>query len=323
MKAVQVVARGKAQFIDMPKPEVTPGCMLIRTAYLSLCGSDVYTLHFAADSMYPYPPGTTGHEVVGYVEAVGGNVAGFNVGDRVLSLAPGHLAMCEWYLANAKLVVPLPDGTPMDVLLQAQQLSTVIYGTKQLPNIVGKSVAVIGQGSAGLWFNYHLKRMGARNVIAFDVEPFRLDLAKQYGAAHAINNAECDPIVALQEQNGGELADVVVEAAGEVDSINLAIDLVKKFGHILYFGVPRFETCEFNFSNLFFKCCHASTTVGVANEPHLTSLRTAVDLIASGEANAADLITHRVKFSETIDAYEMHRTRADGAVKIVIEMPGA
>ena len=53
------------------------------------------------------------------------------------------------------------------------------------------------------------------------------------------------------------------------------------------------------------------------------ALKTAVDLIADGEANAADLITHRVKFSETIDAYEMHRARADNAVKIVIEMPGA
>ena len=323
MKAVQVVARGKAQFVDMPKPDVAPGRILIRTAYLSLCGSDVYTLHYAADSMYPYPPGTTGHEVVGYVEAVGEDVTGFKVGDRVLSLAPGHLAMCEWYLAYAELVVPLPEGTPMEVLLQAQQLSTVIYGSRQLPNIVGKSVAVIGQGSAGLWFNYHLKRMGARNVVALDIEPYRLSLSKQYGATHAINNAGIDPVAALEEHNDGELADVVVEAAGEVDSVNLATSLVKKFGHILYFGVPRFETCDFNFSDLFFKCCHASTTVGVANEPNLTSLKTAVDLIAHGEANAADLITHRVKFGETIDAYEMHRARADNAVKIVIEMPGA
>jgi L-iditol 2-dehydrogenase len=261
--------------------------------------------------------------MVGYVDAIGDGVSEFAVGDRVLSLAPGHRAMCEWYLADVKLVVPLPDNVPMEELLQAQQLSTVIYGTKRLPDVAGKSVAVLGQGSAGLWFNYHLKRLGANRIIAIDLESFRLEHSAKFGATHIVNNSMVDPVNAIQEINGGELVDIVVEAAGEIDTINLSIDLVKKFGNILYFGVPRAQQFVFNFDGLYFKCCHASTIVGSSNEPNLASLRTAVDLIACGQANAADLITHRVNFNETIDAYEMHRTRADGAVKIVIEMPGA
>ena len=280
-------------------------------------------LHYAPESSYPFPPGTTGHEIVGYVEEVGANVTGFSPGDRVLSLAPGHLAMSEWYLADATLVVPLPDNLPMEVLLQAQQLATVIYGSRRLPQIIGKHVAVIGQGSAGLWFNFVMKRLGARSVTALDVEPFRLNLSKQFGATQTINNAEANPVPTIQECNHGELADIVVEAAGEVNAINLAIDLVKKYGNILYFGYPRDQKFEFNFDGMYHKCCHASTIVGASNEPHLTSLRMAVDLVSNGETDANALITHRVKFSDTIDAYEMHRTRADGAVKIVIEMPGA
>ena len=98
MKSVQVVARGRAEFIEVAKPDVQPGHVLIRTSYLSLCGSDIQMLHHAAAESYPFPPGTSGHEMVGIVEAVADADSGYAVGDRVLSLAPGHKAMCEYYV---------------------------------------------------------------------------------------------------------------------------------------------------------------------------------------------------------------------------------
>lgn len=323
MKSVQVVARGKAEFIEVEKPAVQPGCVLVRTSHLSLCGSDIQMLHHAADDSYPFPPGTSGHEMVGMIEAVGDANSPFSVGDRVLSLAPGHRAMCEYYVAPLSDVVPLPDGMPIDLLLQAQQLGTVLYASQRLPNLVGKKVVVIGQGSAGLWFDFHLRRMGAKQVVAIDLEPFRLERSIPFGATHVVNNSGADPVDAVQEIFGGELADVVVEAAGEVDSINLAVDLVRKFGEILYFGYPRAQVFPFHFDSLFHKCCRATTIVGAACEHNQESTRIAIQLIASGAADAGSLITHQVEFDDVIDAYEMHRTRADGAVKIVIAMPGA
>jgi len=323
MKSVQVIARGKAEFVEVPKPEIQSGHVLIRTAYLSLCGSDIQMLHYAAGDAYPCAPGTSGHEMVGYIEAVGDANCPYSVGDRVLSLAPGHRAMCEHYLAPYEHLVPLPDSLSMPELLQSQQLGTVIYAAKQLPNLVGKNVVVIGQGSAGLWFNFQLRRMGAMNVLALDIEDFRLERAASFGATHSMNNNKVAPIEATREAFGGELADLVVEAAGEVDAINLAIDLVKKYGEILYFGYPRAQTFPFNFDRFYHKCCRATTIVGASNEPHLTSMQQAVELVSSGIADAKSLITHTVSFDQTIDAYEMHRQRADGTVKIVIEMPGA
>lgn len=321
MKSVQVVSRGVAQFVEVEKPDVRPGHVLIRCAYLALCGSDIQMLHYAADDAYPFPPGTSGHEMVGHIEAVGDADSEYKVGDRVLSLAPGHKAMCEYYVAPYEHLVPLPDDLPLDQLLQAQQLGTVIYASKRLPNIVGKTVAVIGQGSAGLWFNFHLKRLGATKCVALDIEKFRLERSKAFGANATINNGKLDPVAAVRDALDGELADLVVEAAGEVDAINLSVDVVKKYGEILFFGYPRAQTFPFKFDQLYHKCCRAQTIVGASNEPNLDSMRMAVDLVASGEAKANELITHRVPFSETINAYEQHRTRADGAVKIVIEMP--
>lgn len=321
MKAVQVVARGKAEFIELPKPEVKPGHVLVRNSLLSLCGSDVHMLHYSADSAYPFPPGTTGHEVVGIVEAVGADVTGIQVGNRVLALAPGHKAMSEYYLAAAEYVLPLPEGLPLEELLQAQQLGTVIYASQRLTNVTGKNVVVIGQGSAGLWYDFHLRRLGARRVIALDIEKFRLKLSKQYGATHTIHNAAENPAEAIKNITGGTLADLVIEAAGEVDAINLTLDLVRPYGELLYFGLPRSQDFRFNFETFFRKCLRVNTIVGATVEPNQLSSRIAIDLVAEGIADAKPIITHRFPFAEVMDAYEMHRTRADGAVKIVIQMP--
>ena len=321
MKAVQVVSRGRAEFVDVAKPDVRPGHVLVRTTRLALCGSDIRMLHYAAESSYPFPPGTTGHEMVGIVEAIDCAASEIQVGDRVLALAPGHCAMAEFYLAPIEHVLPLPGEVPTEHLLQAQQLGTVLFACQRLPHVIGRNVVVIGQGSAGLWFDFQLRRMGARRVIALDLEPCRLARSQSFGATHIIENREVEAAAAIREINDGQLADIVIEAAGEIDSINLATDLVRTYGDILYFGVPRAQTFEYNFDRLFHKCCRASTIVGAFVEPDQMSTRMAIDLIAEGTAPASSLITHHFPFSHVMDAYETHHTRADGAIKIVVEMP--
>jgi L-iditol 2-dehydrogenase len=321
MKAVQVVARGKAEFVDVPVPKLRPGHVLVRTRRLSLCGSDIRMLHFAPDDAYPFPPGTTGHEMVGVIEAIDSPESPLRVGDAVLTLAPSHQAMAEYFLAPLEHVIPLPSGISVEHLLQAQQLGTVLFACKLLPNLKDKTVAVIGQGSAGLFFNFQLKQLGAARVIALDTESFRLDRSLNFGATHSIHNAGFDPCEAIRQINSGELADVVVEAAGDVPAINLAIDLVRKGGDILYFGYPRGQTIPFNFDVLFHKCCRAQTIVGATVEPNQASTRKAVDLVATRQIDVSQLITHRVPFADVVEAYELHRTRGDRCLKIVIEMP--
>jgi L-iditol 2-dehydrogenase len=321
MKAVQVVSRGKAEFIDVPVPKLRPGHALVRTRRLSLCGSDIRMLHFAPEDAYPFPPGTTGHEMVGHIEAIDAPESALQVGDAVLTLAPSHQAMAEYFLAPVEHVIPLPTGIALEHLLQAQQLGTVLFASQLLPNLMAKTVAVIGQGSAGLFFNFQIRQLGAARVIAIDTESFRLHRSLTFGATHSIHNASIEPCEGIRQINGGELADVVVEAAGDVSAINLAIDVVRKGGDILYFGYPRGQTIPFNFDVLFHKCCRAQTIVGATVEPNQASTRTAIDLIATRQIDVSQLITHRVPFADVIDAYELHRTRGDRCLKIVIEMP--
>ncbi len=322
MRAIQFVAPGKGIFVDAPKPELKPGHALVRTKRVSLCGSDIHMIDYSDPSAYPLPPGASGHEMVGVIEALDGADAPVGVGDVALTLVQPSTAMAEYFVAPLEHVLALPKGKPIEHLLQAQQLGTIIYACKHLPtSVLDKDVVVIGQGSAGLWWVYMLRRLGARRVITVDLQAHRLQLSKHYGATHTIHNAEVDAQSAVKEILGGRLADVVVEAAGEADSIRLAVDLVRRHGTILYFGVPRLETLEYPFFQVFRKCLLIRAIVGATSDPDQSCTRLAIDLIARGEANVGPMLTHQLPFDQVFDAYELQRTRDEGAVKIVIEMP--
>ena len=322
MRAVQVIAPGKAKFVNVSTPTLKPGCALVRTLLLSVCGSDVRILHYAPPAEYPFPVGTTGHEMIGLVEAVDAPGSHIKVGDVALTLVPNDDAMAEYLLAPVEDVLVLPEGRPLEHLLMAQPLGTVIFACKRLPNVMGKDAIVVGQGSAGLFFNAMLRQMGAERVIGLDVKEARIAAGLRFGATHVLNNARTDALQAVVEITEGRLADVVVEAAGEVETINLTAHLVKQGGHLLYFGIPRATRFDFDFWTFFDKYCNTTTISGAVFEPERKSFKQALNLIAKGEIDVSPMLTHRFPFERVMEAYELARTRDDGAIKIVIEMPG-
>lgn len=322
MRAVQVIAPGRAEFIEIPRPEMKPGFALVRPLFVSLCGSDTRMLYHAPRRLYPFPPGTTGHEMVGRVMATDSDDSTVRVGDPVLTLVDGHRAMAEYYLAPGDKVFSLPEDRPLEHMLQAQQLGTVIFACKHLPSIQGKSVAVIGQGSAGLWFDFMLQRMGASRVIAIDQHALRLQMAEHYGATDHIHNAEDDALDVLAEITHGKLVDLVVEAAGTSDAINLAYQLVRREGDILYFGVPQAEKITIDYETFYWKYPRVKTICEAQREPDQLSTRQALDLISEGTLDVGPILTHRFPFDEVREAYELQKEPGEDAIKIVIEMPG-
>ena len=322
MRAVRVVAPGKAEFIEAQVDGLKPGYALVRTMLLSVCGSDVRMVYYAPEEAYPFAAGTSGHEMVGVVEAVDAPGSGIKVGDVALTLAPYHRAMTEYFLAPIEDVLVLPEGSPLDHLLMAQQLGTVIYACKRLGNVIGKDVVVIGQGSAGLFFDAMLRRMGARQVIGLDVKDGRVAAGLEFGATSTVNTAQIDALQAVEELTEGKLADLVVEAVGEVDAINLAAHLVRMKGQLLYFGILRAPRFEFDYWTFFRKYCDTVTSSDAMFEPERTSFRQALNLIAQGEIDVTLMLTHRLPFEQVLEAYELAKTRDDGVIKIVIEMPG-
>ena len=175
---------------------------------------------------------------------------------------------------------------------------------------------MIGQGTAGLWFDFVLNRLGAARVIALDQKEYRLKLAQQYGASNTINIQDTDPIEVIKKMNGGNLADIVVEAAGRESSINLAIELAKAdTGFFLQFGVP-YEPITVNYGRIFTKCLKHKSIVHAGREPGHTSTLQALDLIAGDYVNVSPLLTHRFPFEKVLEAYEVHQNATDNAVKL-------
>ena len=322
MKAVQIIARGQPAFVDAPKPPLQPGSALVKTLRLSLCGSDIRHLYYLPDSHYPTQPGETGHEMVGVIEAIDPANGKFKPGDRVLCLAPDHGAMCEYYLAPVHHLLPLDPATPLEHSVQAQQFGTVLYAARTLPDLRGKTVAVIGQGSAGLWFNFTLAQRGAAKIIALDLKAYRLRYSEAFGATHTIHNADSCPLEALRAINGGELPDVVIEAAGEPDAIRLAVEITRFGGFLLFFGVPRLEVIEFPIFDAFWKTLTMKSMVGAINDPGHACTRQALEYINSGAVDVGRMITHTFAFKDVFEAYELHRIQDEGAVKIVVDMEG-
>ncbi len=321
MYAVQVVAPGQTEFVEIRRPDLETGHVIVRPRYLSICGSDVHMVYFREPHEYPCGVGSSGHEMVGVVEAVDAPGSGIRVGDWVLTLAPDQLAMTECFKAPAAHVFVLPSHTAPQLMLQAQQLGTVIYSCKRLPNVLGKTVAVIGQGSAGLYFDFMLKRMGANMVIGIDLKAARVAAAELFGATHVIHNCTSDALESVHALTHGALVDVVIEAAGEPSSINLAPHLVKNYGHLLYFGGPRANTFAFDFGVLYRKYCHTISNSGAAFERDHLSTKQALHMIASGDIDVEPLITHTFPFARVMDAYDMACNRSDNCIKVMVEIP--
>jgi L-iditol 2-dehydrogenase len=334
MRAVQIISRGRAEIIDTPVPEVPEGQALVQPLLLAICGSDLRKVYYLSESAYPLSPGVSGHEVIGRVvslnrrsttpeknsaQSSGGPV---KEGDIVLALIPRlENAMAEYVTTEIENLLPLPTETPPAHLVLAQQLGTVIYACKLLPAITGKNVVVIGQGSAGLFFNTMLRRMGAKKVVSMDLSEARLSMGLSFGADVTFNNHSVDPIETVVEAMGSQLADLVVEAVGEPEAINLAPRLVKQRGNLLFFGVPHDPNFTFDYWNWFNACATSISIRGSGKDPDKRSFIQALELISSGDVLVEPMITHTFTFEEVEKAYQLAHTREDGAGKVFVKMP--
>ncbi len=322
MRATQVTARGKVEFVEAPEPRLSPGHAIVQPLLVAICGSDLHRIHYDDERNYPQAVGTPGHEMIGVVEAVDAPDAGIAVGDLALTLSLSETEMCEHYLSPVQYLVPVPNGRPLDHLLMAQQLGTAIYASKRLPNIVGKDAAIIGQGSAGLFLDFMCRRLGARRVIGLDLVEARAAAGAHFGATHTVDTTAHDAVDAVREITHGRMADLVIEAAGDVSAINLTPRLVRQGGHMHFFGIPRGQVIPFDF-DAFFRVYGSTTTLsGTSTEPGLPSFRQALRMIADGEIDVSPMLTHRLPFERVLEGFEMAMARNHGAIKIVIEMPG-
>lgn len=320
MIAVQAVARRVVETVEAPVPTPGDGEVLVRTEFASICGSDLHQVwHGWNIRDWPQPPGYPGHEGVGQV--VESRSANFGTGDHVLMVPHFLISRCfaAYQSVHERYLVRLPEGTARKHLLMAQQLGTVVWGARQLPNLVGKTCVVLGQGSAGLFWDFVLRRTGAERIIAIDPVKHRLGVGQLMGAHTVLSTSGTDTNNAINELTGGQGADVVIEAVGSAPTLSQAFDLVKPGGNVVLFGLPESDgPVPFRFDAFFRKRCTAYTCHGSQDEPGLIAVRQALDWIAAGEIKMGPITTHLLPASRAQEAFEMAAGPAEGVVKVTL-----
>lgn len=216
------------------------GQVLLRFLAAGICGSDLPGFRGAKGRL----PGDTGecaaekdgfpiHEVVG--EVIASRHRSHRQGDRVVGWASGFDGLMERVVADGDGLAPYDPALHPQQAVGLQPLACVLYAVEQLPDLTGRNVAVLGQGSIGLLFSYVAKAAGAAQVIG--VDPVDRD---EVGPAFGVDTV----VRATSDRWVSRLApearpDVVIEAVGhQVATLGHAIEAVAPGGTVFYFGVP-------------------------------------------------------------------------------------
>lgn len=319
MLAGQITQRRQIELIDHPEPvPAASGEVVFQPELACLCGSDIP--YFTVEhSEYPLQIGLSLHEMVGTVLWADGSR--FREGQKVLAVPTNHVGIFERFAISENLVVPLDLRRPFEEMIISQPLGTVLYGLRMLPNLLGWSVVVVGQGPIGQLFCGALRNLGAKQIIGVDKIPSRLSLSQRMGATAVINVQREDPIAAVADLTGGAMADLVIEAVGhENQALNLCIDLCRRQGRIHYFGVPPTLVDGVRWRDLMSKNIAITTSLG----PDFTrDFPLAMQWIGDGRIHVKPLVTHTFALSEIQTAFETFCDRKDGACKVLIRFPAA
>jgi L-iditol 2-dehydrogenase len=320
MKAARWVDIGRVECEDVPVPPVADGQVLVRTAYASICGSDLHVV-FPGAPPRPADPGYPGHESVG--EVVESRCPGFEPGDRVLTVpfAVDGRCLAEFQALPGSSCIRLPDTAPLSHLLMAQQLGTVVYALRTHPlDLIGKDAAVIGQGSAGAFFTFLLKRAGAARVLVSDRSRVRLAYSRKLGADLVVDASTGDFRSAVMEATDGQGTALVVEAVGSRETFPLSLELAAPGATLVWFGLPEGGgDYPFSFPQFFRRGLTAYSNFGAQGEPGLESFRYAVRLIADGAIDVAPLLSHMLPIEKVDEAFRIAHDRADNALKVSIK----
>jgi L-iditol 2-dehydrogenase len=175
-------------------------------------------------------------------------------------------------------------------------------------------VLVIGSGIAGLLIIKLARAMGAGAIFATDVNEYRLNKARQYGADHAIAAGEDVPSF-VRKMNNGRLADIVILAAGALPAAKTALAAAERGGTILFFAVPMpGETVDVDFNPFWRDDITIRTCYGAAPRDNMQAL----ELIRQGRVEVSDMVTHRFGIDHIGEAFATG-ARPDGCLKVIVE----
>lgn len=317
---------------ERPVPKIGTGEILVKVTASGICGSDVM-FWYRANKV----PLVLGHEIAGEITAIGEGVKNYKAGDRISAshhvpcntchyCLNGHHTACDTlrqtnfdpggfaeYLRLSPIHVdrgisPLPAEVSNDEATFIEPLACVVRSFKKTGFTAGQSVLIIGCGLAGMLHVNLAKALGAGMVAAADINDFRLNMAKQFGA-DLVLNAKDDLSAKIQ-------ADVVIVCAGAEAAINQGLKCAARGGIVMLFApTDQGRNIQLPANDFFWRNDRTITTT-YAGSPadHFTAL----ELIRRKRVKVAEMITHRLPLSEIGKGFQLV-SKAKDSLKVIVE----
>lgn len=323
---------------EIPVPQIGDGELLVKVMASGICGSDVMEWYRIKKA-----PLVLGHEITGIVQDVGKGVKDYKIGDRVFAshhvpcntchyCLNGHHTACETlhktnydpggfseYIRIPKINVErgvylLPDEISFEDGTFAEPLACVVRGQRLARLKSGQSVLIIGSGIAGLLYIKLVRAAGAGRIIATDINEYRLNKARQYGA-DAVINAKDNIKESLLRFNEDRLAELVIVCTSALSGITQALRCVDRGGTILFFAVPEPEVMVPIPLNEFWR---NEITLMTSYGASPLDIETTIRLMRSGRISVNEMITHRLSLNKVGLGFQL-AAEAGESLKVIIE----
>ncbi|KAK4686181.1 hypothetical protein P7C73_g3953, partial [Tremellales sp. Uapishka_1] len=325
-----------------PVPTIAPKEVLIAVKATGICGSDVhYYEHGGSANFALTSPMVLGHESAGEIVAIGDEVSRVKVGARVC-LEPGvscNTSATQYYALPEHLAHPIPTHLSMEEGAMIEPLSVAVHAilsvAKATPDL---NFAIFGAGPVGLLCMAVAKAIGAKRIVAVDINPARLSFAKSYAATDTylppLMDKDIDDTrlsysrrvtaamkaeLSIPERGSGGI-DIVVEASGAEACVQIGCLLLRDQGQYIQVGggsqAPMVPLFNLSTREIVIK---SSFRYGAGD------YATAIDLVSQGKIDVKPLATHRFKFGDAAEAYKATQKGVgeDGKfiIKAIIEGP--
>ncbi|MEQ7007811.1 zinc-dependent alcohol dehydrogenase family protein [Actinopolymorpha sp. B17G11] len=330
MKAAVISEPGKVSVESVPDPSPGPRDVVVAVAGCGICGTD---LHILEGEFAPTLPVVPGHEFAGEVVAVGQDVTEVATGDQVAvnpSLHCGECHYCrrargnlcenwaaigvttaggaaDYAVAPVKNCYQLPEGVATADAALIEPLSCAVRGFDVLPRVLADHYLIYGAGTMGLMMMELAKRAGAGSVSVVDINPARLETARELGCTATATSAD---ELAPSHPRGWE---VVIDCTGVAAAIRDGLARVDRGGTFLQFGVSSYDArVEIEPYKIYNQEITITGSMAV-----LHSFERAGDLFASGVLRPDVMISDRLPLADYATALEQFKAGVGRKIQVV------
>ena len=349
MKAVIFYGGKDIRLEETPLPVPGPGEVLFKVLSAGVCGSDLH-LYRGQNPYGAREPHQRGHELAGEIVALGAEVSGLEIGQRV-GIEAEHLLGCgrcryclrgehhlcpqrgyrhgerqeshgfaEYDLCLATNCHPLPAHISCDAAALLDCYACGVHALNRVRLTPTDTIAILGTGAIGMTLGQVAKAYGVGQVIMVGTRPEPLETARAAGAADiGIVNTLGNPVDVVLEMTNGEGVDAVFETVGgEAPTINQSIGMVRRGGVISILGIFT-HSPSVDVQTAYRKELHLQWANSFSRWQGVSEYRMALDLMVSGRVLATPLITTHFPLEQIQEAFAAAEDkRTSGAIKVMV-----